>query len=261
MLIRMTANPQSQRATPDPIMQALFASMPLEVNADLSVRTQMHAKDAHWQSTTLPGLSLCVLELHHGLHPRMSALMRIEPSADGVVIPAHNLELLVQHGLVADSESEYCHPFYLRHPEDASGYNQHFTLHSGGNKKRLDNTQLEFYFATGQLAATDTQRRCINLAESSLWLPGPVDKTEVMPLHMHNGNNSMLIRWLGDVSFKPRLDPLGEEVLVIDGTVSDKFGDYTAGSWIRNPVSSWQSWSGLSGTVVYYKNGHFGSSA
>jgi len=257
----MTANFESQTSPLEPIMQALFASMPPEVNADLAMRTQVHAKNASWQTTILPGLSVCILELHHGNNPRMSALMRLESNDSGVVIPANNLELLVQHGIVADADTEYLHPFYIRHPEDKNCCNQHFTLHSGSSNKLLDGVQLEFYFATGQLAETDTQRRCINLADSSLWLPGPVDKTEVMPLHMHNGNNSMLIRWLGEVSFKPRLDPLGEEVLVIEGSLSDEHGNYSAGSWIRNPVASWQSWSGKAGTVIYYKNGHFGSTA
>jgi len=77
-----------------------------------------------------------------------------------------------------------------------------------------------------------------------------------MPLHMHNGANSMLVRWLAPVTFRPKLDPLGEEVLVINGTLADELGNYPAGSWIRNPVASWQAWGGLAGTVIYYKNGH-----
>jgi len=190
----------------------------------------------------------------------MTALAKLDPTSSGVAIPAAELEVLVQHGIIADDETEYLHPYYLRQPNDVIGTNQ-FTLYPGSKTPLAEPTQLEFYIATGQLPKTDTERRCINLADSNLWLPGPVEHTEVMPLHMHNGNNSMLVRWLDTVTFRPRLDPLGEEVLVISGTLSDELGSYGAGSWIRNPEASWQAWGGSAGTLIYYKNGHFGQPA
>lgn len=240
-----------------PLINALFATVPAATNDDLQLRVQIMAQEQHWQTTKLPGLSVCVLEYLHDPNPRMTALARLDVSSTGVAIPAHDLELLVQHGIIADDDSEYLHPYFLRHPRDQAGNNQNFTLHPGSQNKPATNVTLEFYIATGQLAESDNERRCINLADNSLWLPGPVENTEVMPLHMHNGNNSMLVRWLDTVSFRPRLDPLGEEVLVIDGRLSDELGIYTAGSWIRNPVASWQEWAGVAGTIIYYKNGHF----
>jgi len=241
-----------------PLIDALFDNRPDATNADIELRAQMQAEHAVWQSTKLPGLSLCVLEYTNGADPRMTALVRLDSSSTGVAIPATELELLVQHGIIADDNTEYLHPYYLRQPRDISGNNQEVTLHPGSQTSLQGDTQLEFYVATGQLPITDTERRCINLADNSLWLPGPVEHTEVMPLHMHNGANSMLVRWLAPVTFRPRLDPLGEEVLVINGTLTDELGNYSAGSWIRNPVASWQAWGGRKGTVIYYKNGHLG---
>lgn len=270
---------------------------PAPLNNDLGLRVEVHVDEGRWQSTKISGLSICLLEYHSGERSRMTALFKLGDAAHGcaahsnisdggaayggaayggasdknvteyanegvfdvVRIPANDLELLVQHGLVADDCTEYLHPFYIRQPTDQNGNNQHFTLHPGSQNKPQNQSQLEFYVATGQLAATDKQRRCINLNDHSLWLPGPVKHTEVMPLHMHEGNNSMLVRWLDSASFRPRLDPMGEEVLVISGTLTDKNGSYSAGSWIRNPVTTWQSWGGVSGTIIYYKNGHFGS--
>lgn len=248
----------------DPLVFTLFGKAPAPVNQDLNQRVEVHADKGDWQSTNLKGLSICVLEYIGGAQPRMTALFKLDSDADGigeagVAIPSINLELMVQHGMVTDDDTEYLHPFYIRQPKDHFGLNQQLTLYPGSQCIRHGADQLEFYVATGQLAQTDTQRRCINLAEHSLWLPGPVEHTEVMPLHMHNGINSMLVRWLDTVSFKPRLDPMGEEVLVINGSLSDEQGTYSAGSWIRNPVSTWQDWSGSSGTLIYYKNGHFGT--
>jgi len=241
-----------------PLIDALFIDRPSETNADFELRAQLHAHNAVWQITKLPALSLCVLEYRNGTHPRMTALARLDPNSTGVTVPAAQLELLVQHGIIADDSSEYLHPYYLRQPHDNSGINQNVTLHPGSQTVQQSETPLEFYIATGQLPITDTERRCVNLADHSLWLPGPVEGTEVMPLHMHNGANSMLVRWLAPVTFRPKLDPNGEEVLVINGTLADELGNYPAGSWIRNPVASWQAWGAIAGTVIYYKNGHFG---
>lgn len=248
----------------DPLIETLFGASPPPINQNLNERIEVHPQHARWQPTKINGLNICVLDNFVGDHARMTALLRLDTSSDGglatgVKIPANNLELLVQHGMVADDDTEYVHPFYIRQPEDQFGNNQTFTLYPGSQNRRVDNNLIEFYVATGQLAATDTQRRCISLTEHSLWLPGPVEHTEVMPLHMHNGNNSMLVRWLDTASFKTKLDPMGEEVLVINGSLTDKHGTYTSGSWIRNPVAAWQTWGGSVGTLIYYKNGHFGT--
>lgn len=275
----------------DPIIDALFGATPPPVNDDLDLRVVVQLQDSQWQSTKISGLNICILEYLGGNSPRMTALFKLgnvvnlevvaaedgtnsevtnkeaaykEVAGEEVAdqntpaqaqIPANGLELLVQHGLVADDDTEYVHPFYIRQPTEHNGNNQNFTLYPGSNNKHKD--QLEFYVATGQVLATDKQRRCINLNDHSLWLPGPVEHTEVMPLHMHEGNNSMLVRWLDSASFKPRLDPMGEEVLVVSGTLTDNYGSYSAGSWIRNPIAAWQAWGGESGTLIYYKNGHF----
>jgi len=251
--------PSERASSPHaPLINALFYDQPPATNADLDLRAQMHAEHTVWLPTKLSGLSLCILEYINGANPRMTALAKLDPESKGVAIPATELELLVQHGIIADDETEYLHPYYLRQPLDLNGTNQNVTLYPGSQTVRPDETQIEFYVATGQLPISDTERRCINLADNSLWLPGPVEHTEVMPLHMHKGANSMLVRWLAPVTFRPRLDPLGEEVLVINGTLADELGNYPAGSWIRNPVASWQAWGGVAGTVIYYKNGHFG---
>ena len=113
------------------------------------------------------------------------------------------------------------------------------------------------YLAAGQMLNSDAEQRRMNTYDETRWLPGPAEGTEVMPLHGHGTGNVMLIRWTQRASFRPGLDPMGDEVLVLNGVLYDDDGDYPEGSWIRNPVEAWQSWSAEAGTVVYYKNGHF----
>jgi anti-sigma factor ChrR (cupin superfamily) len=48
----------------------------------------------------------------------------------------------------------------------------------------------------------------------------------------------------------------GEEILVLEGTFQDEFGDYPEGTWLRNPhMSSHQPFS-REGCLIYVKTGH-----
>ena len=113
------------------------------------------------------------------------------------------------------------------------------------------------FLKLGEMLDADQSERKTNTRDDTLWLPGPVEHTEVMPLHMHESRSVLLIRWSAPAWFKPQLDPQGEEVFVLTGKLHDARGTYEPGSWIRNPVPAWQAWGGHPGTLVYYKNGHF----
>ncbi len=109
----------------------------------------------------------------------------------------------------------------------------------------------------GEMSMRDDQERIIDLANDNEWLPGPVEHTEVLPLHVHAERSVLMIRWLKPAWFKPQLDPQGEEIFVVEGKLHDAYGSYAPKSWLRNPVPAWQAWGGHPGTLVYYKNGHF----
>ena len=117
------------------------------------------------------------------------------------------------------------------------------------------------YLSIGQIEPTDRERRVIDTGSPDAWLDGPIDGIEVLPLHGHRTGNVMLVRWSGPAAFRPKLDPTGEELLVLEGTLHDARGSYPAGTWIRNPVPAWQSWGGSPGALVCYKSGHFGALA
>jgi len=257
----MTTSRTTGTENSDDLLSLLLKPEQAAVNDDMLSRAEVNSQETRWQPTRVAGLSIRVLEFLPGSHNRLTALLRLNPNAEAIELPSLGLELLVKHGVVSAEDTEYMHPFYMRSPNDPSSLSQSISLHHGGGlaSSAIPN-ELEFYIATGQVPVADQQRRCINLADTNLWLPGPVEDTEVMPLHMHDGNNSMLVRWLKTSTFKPRLDPLGEEVLVLTGTLGDDKGSYPAGSWLRNPVESWQTWTGQAGTVIYYKNGHFAKS-
>ncbi len=49
------------------------------------------------------------------------------------------------------------------------------------------------------------------------------------------GHATSIVRYDLGASFSEHLHPLGEEILVLEGTFSDQTGDYPAGTYFRNP--------------------------
>ena len=179
---------------------------------------------------------------------RITCLLRLGPQSTWQVEPSPaGCEVLLISGDLTESQNlneRIDESYYLRLPQATS---LTFTSEHG----------CYALVKLGEMMVEDDRERLIDIQSDREWLPGPVEHTEVMPLHVHDERSVLLIRWLAPVLFKPQLDPQGEELFVIDGKVHDAFGSYRAGSWIRNPVPAWQAWGGQAGTLVYYKNGHF----
>lgn len=49
------------------------------------------------------------------------------------------------------------------------------------------------------------------------------------------GHATSIVRYDAGASFYSHINPLGEEILVLEGVFSDETGDYSAGSYLRNP--------------------------
>jgi len=162
-----------------PLIDALFVNQPPATNADLDLRAQMHAQEAVWQPTKLPGLSLCVLEFRNGANPGMTALARVDPNSTGIIIPATELELLVQHGIIADDDTEYLHPYYLRevklHPKAKRSLNS--TWQPVSYRSPIPSVAALTWLTTacGYLDQLNTQKSCHCICTTALircWYAG-----------------------------------------------------------------------------------------
>jgi len=243
-----------------------FANQQPPVNDNFEQRIVSLPQHARWQSTQLPGIEIRVLEYVPGDKTRLTAQLRLAPDFSPAKLGDNpDLEILMQRGELESAMGVYPAGLYLRLPVTGDSHLQTLTLRCGNDRGGQPDTRSGqaapalLYLAAGQMLTTDTEQRRLDTSDDSRWLPGPVEGTQVLPLHGHGTGNVMLIRWLADVAFKPGLDPMGEEVLVLHGKLHDAQGEYPAGSWIRNPIAAWQSWGAVAGTVVYYKNGHFAS--
>lgn len=214
-------------------------------NADFNSRVVVRSDNLDWIQTENPGISVRPLEVAGYHAQRLTLIVRFEPETR-YRLQQHfeSEEILVLDGSL-DIENQTCTPgYYIRYPHRSN------LLHYSKNGCVL-------FVKLGEFASNDTSRRVIDTHSEEQWLPGPVEGTEVRALHMHDTRSVLMIRWLQQASFKPALDPQGEEVFVVRGRLIDIDGAYTQHHWIRNPIPAWQAWRGDAGTLVYYKNGHF----
>ena len=70
------------------------------------------------------------------------------------------------------------------------------------------------------------------------WVPSPKAGVWRKPLAREDaerGHATSIVRYEPGASFSSHGHPLGEEILVLQGTFSDETGDYGAGTYFRNP--------------------------
>lgn len=73
------------------------------------------------------------------------------------------------------------------------------------------------------------------------WQPSPLPGVWRKPLAREaaeRGHATSIVRYAPGASFARHEHPLGEEILVLEGTFSDEYGDFGAGTYLRNPPGS-----------------------
>ena len=223
------------------------------------------ATEAQWLDTALPGIQVRIMEFVPGMRPRLAAQLRFHHNHTPLPIGRYpDLEVLIQHGQLSSAHGNYAANGYFRLPTLDDNGDENDDGDDGLVVQRAVAMQPEepavLYLAVGQMQQSDTEWRRIDTNDENLWFAGPVEGTDVLPLHGHGSGNVMLVRWNKTAAFRTRIDPRGEELLVLNGAVYDAQGHYPEGSWIRNPIEAWQYWGAKAGTIMYYKNGHFADS-
>lgn len=67
------------------------------------------------------------------------------------------------------------------------------------------------------------------------------------------GHATSIVHYQAGSIFRPHPHPLGEEILVLDGTFSDEKGDFNAGSYFRNPPGSSHAPFSVKGCLLLVK--------
>ena len=158
-------------------------------------------------------------------------------------LPESGTEIFILSGHCRNHHAQFSKGQYLRLPTG-------MTLHATSDECHL-------FVKYHQFLNKDSGERIIDTNGSENWLPGPAKGIKIHPLHVFDTESIMLLQWEHADEFRPNLDPQGEEILVISGLLQNRDHLYKPYSWIRNPVEDWRSWHGSTGTLVYYKSGHF----
>jgi anti-sigma factor ChrR (cupin superfamily) len=73
------------------------------------------------------------------------------------------------------------------------------------------------------------------------WQASPADGMARVPLERmaaESGHKTSFVQFSPESYFPAHTHPLGEEIYVLDGVFSDQYGDYPAGTYLRNPPGS-----------------------
>ena len=88
------------------------------------------------------------------------------------------------------------------------------------------------------------------------WQPSPVSGVWRKPLareEAERGHATSIVRYDPGASFSRHGHPLGEEILVLEGIFSDEHGDFSAGTYFRNPPGSGHAPFSHDGCVLLVK--------
>jgi len=220
----------------------------MRLNADFSNRVVVLPADYYWVASPAPGVERVMLDRIGAEVARATSLVRYLPHAR---FPSHRHdggeEILVLEGEFTDEHGRYPAGTYLRNPVGS--------CHSPA----VGEKGATIFVKLHQFAAADNRRVVLDTCTAG-WLPGPMDGIRQLPLHQFGGEMVTLERWAPCTRFPPHTHWGGEEILVLEGMWCDEYGEYPAGSWIRNPHGSRHTpFTSREGALLYVKIGHLSS--
>lgn len=102
----------------------------------------------------------------------------------------------------------------------------------------------------------DFQQRAAVHAAQAAWLPSPMAGVSRRMLHREGEEKARattIVRYEAGSHFKGHSHPGGEEFLVLEGTFQDEYGDYPAGTYVRNPPGSFHTPRSDEGCTLFVK--------
>ena len=215
----------------------------MNVNADFNARVAIDARNMPWMASPQAGVERKMLDRVGDEVARATSIVRYAP---GSVFAPHTHELgeefLVLTGTFEDDQGAYPAGTYVRNPP-------------GSRHRPFSTAGCEIFVKLRQFQAGDDARVVIDTSQAA-FRPGLVPGLTVLPLHEYGSEHVALVRWAPGTRFQVHTHWGGEEILVLEGTFSDEYGDYPAGTWLRNPHLSRHQPFSDAGCLIYVKVGH-----
>jgi len=215
----------------------------MQLNTDYSRRVVILPDDVSWSASPEPGVDRRRLERDGDEVARATSIVRYAP---GSKFAAHvhggGEEFLVLEGVFEDENGAYPVGTYVRHPVGS----QHSPFSTAGTT---------IFVKLRQFDPLDQTLLRVRTTEAA-FEPGADPGLSVLPLHVYGDERVSLLRFAPGTRAKAHGHPRGEELLVLEGMLSDEHGNYPAGTWIRSPAGSQHHPYSDSGCLLYSKVGH-----
>jgi len=105
----------------------------------------------------------------------------------------------------------------------------------------------------------DLSQRCVVDGNALAWQTSPSPLVQRRLLERDGGEiarATSIVRYDAGATFASHKHGLGEEILVLDGTLGDEFGDYGPGTYLKNPPGSSHAPFSVGGCTLFVKLRH-----
>lgn len=218
----------------------------MRINADFSERVVIRPGDVDWVKSPSNGVERMMLDRIGEEVARATTIVRFAPGSE---FDAHQHdggeEYFVLEGVFSDDTGDFPAGSYVRNP-------------IGSRHKPHTKEGCTIFVKLHQFAEDDIEQKHIQTNEVDFFQGGAQGLT-VLPLHSAGAESVALVRWAPGTQFSGHRHWGGEEILVLDGTFQDEYGDYPKGTWIRSPHMSAHTPFSDEGCLIYVKTGHLPS--
>ncbi|WP_395022507.1 cupin domain-containing protein [Dongia sp.] len=216
----------------------------MELNADFSQRSAVHAASLPWIPSPIAGVERRMLDRIGAEVARATSIVRYAPNSHfSPHTHGGGEEFLVLEGVFQDEHGDYPPGSYVRNPPT--------TRHKPGSAPGCT-----IFVKLWQFDADDrTEVRIDTDKRSFVPAPGRAG-VEVLPLFHDAREDVRLEQWAPDADVALDL-PGGIEVLVLEGDFMEAEERFSPQSWLRLPPGGrLQAQAGPRGTKVWIKSGH-----
>ncbi|MDH3218783.1 MAG: cupin domain-containing protein [Gammaproteobacteria bacterium] len=202
----------------------------------------INTTEMEWEASPMKGVWRKPLAREAAEHGHATSVVRYDAHSRFSSHPhPRGEEILVLDGVFSDEHGDYPAGTYLRNPPGS----KHAPFSEPGCELLVKLEQFD--------PADDVSLRIDTRATA--WLPGECG-VKVMPLYYFETEMVALYKWPAGTRYEPQPHFGGEEVFVLSGTLCDEYGEYPAGSWLRNPHHSEHCRYVEEDTVTWIKTGH-----
>jgi anti-sigma factor ChrR (cupin superfamily) len=215
------------------------------LNADFTQRVVIATDTLPWIPSPQAGVDRRLLDRIGGEVARATSLVRYAPAS---AFPAHEHalgeEFLVLAGVFSDELGDYGEGTYVRNPP-------------GSRHTPRTRPGCTIFVKLRQMKPTETRRVVIDSTKAAWKLEDPKGPIRLL-LHLapDTGESVTLERMSPGTHLSETEQLGGEELFVLSGELSDRYGSYGAGTWIRNSAGFRSGFGSEGGATYWAKRGH-----